>query len=159
MSLALWRSTVKELPGALLNALQLPHAQWKAAWAFLCFVVLNTIWLRVVHHYFDVPWQASTLYSSFLVQTGYAILWTLLALGLMLVSHLKQQRPLWLTGAGLLALVVIKLALIDLSNAGGGERIVAFIGVGVLMVIVGYFAPMPPATPSVTAPPVHPKDS
>ena len=43
-----------------------------------------------------------------------------------------------------MALVVVKLVLVDLSNRGGGERIVAFIGVGLLMLVVGYFAPLPP---------------
>jgi uncharacterized membrane protein len=41
--------------------------------------------------------------------------------------------------------VVIKLILVDLSNRGGGERIIAFIGVGALMLVVGYFAPLPPS--------------
>jgi uncharacterized membrane protein len=49
-----------------------------------------------------------------------------------------------LVGAGLLGLVVAKLLLIDLSNAGGAERIIAFIVVGVLMLVVGYVAPLPP---------------
>jgi uncharacterized membrane protein len=51
----------------------------------------------------------------------------------------------WMGGAGLLALTLAKLFLIDLSNRGGSERIVAFIVVGVLMLVVGYFAPIPPA--------------
>jgi uncharacterized membrane protein len=38
--------------------------------------------------------------------------------------------------------------LIDLSNAGGAERIIAFIVVGILMLVVGYFAPLPPKAPS-----------
>ena len=42
-------------------------------------------------------------------------------------------------------LTVAKLFLIDLSNRGGSERIVAFIAVGALMLVVGYFAPIPPA--------------
>ena len=42
-------------------------------------------------------------------------------------------------------IVAVKLLLVDLANSGGGERIVAFIGVGLLMVAVGYFAPLPPA--------------
>ena len=41
-------------------------------------------------------------------------------------------------------LVVLKLFFVDLSNAGGGARIVTFIVVGVLMLVVGYFAPLPP---------------
>jgi len=31
-----------------------------------------------------------------------------------------------------------------LSNRGGLARIVSFIGVGVLLLVVGYFAPLPP---------------
>jgi uncharacterized membrane protein len=62
----------------------------------------------------------------------------------MLAAHRRMQRAIWLTGAGLLGLVVAKLILIDLSNAGGGARVVTFIVVGSLMLVVGYFAPLPP---------------
>ena len=79
------------------------------------------------------------------MQAGYSLLWTLLALALMLTAHRRQQRTLWMGGAGLLGLTVLKLLLIDLSNRGGGERIVTFIGVGALMLVIGYFAPLPPA--------------
>jgi uncharacterized membrane protein len=47
-------------------------------------------------------------------------------------------------GASLLGVVVVKLFLIDHSHVGGIERIVSFIGVGVLMLVVGWFAPVPP---------------
>jgi uncharacterized membrane protein len=40
--------------------------------------------------------------------------------------------------------VVVKLFVIDLSHVGGLERIVSFIGVGLLMLVVGWFAPVPP---------------
>ena len=113
------------------------------------FIALNTAWLRVAHHFGGVAWDASALFHSFLVQTGYAILWTVLAVLLMVVANRKQLRILWMTGAGLLGLTVAKLFLIDLSNTGGSARIVAFIGVGVLMLIVGYLAPLPPKQSSV----------
>lgn len=48
-------------------------------------------------------------------------------------------------GAGLLGLTVLKLFVIDLSNRGGSERIVVFIAVGLLMLVVGWFAPLPPS--------------
>lgn len=115
-----------------------------SAVAALGFVAINTVWLRVAHHFFGVRWQADALFSSFVVQTGYAILWTLLALSVMVLAHRRLQRSLWLVGAGLLGLVVVKLLLIDLSNVGGVERIVVFIAVGALMLVVGYFAPLPP---------------
>lgn len=125
------------------------------ALALLAFIAINTVWLRVAHHFFGVRWDASALFDSFVVQTGYAILWTLLALSMMVLAHRRAQRPLWLLGAGLLGGVVVKLLLIDLSNAGGAERIVAFIAVGVLMLVVGYFAPLPPkaAAPAADEPP------
>lgn len=117
----------------------------RIALAALAFIAINTVWLRVAHHFGGVAWNGSALFNSFLVQTGYAILWTVLALVLMVIAHRKALRSLWMVGAGLLALTVAKLFFIDLSNAGGTERIVAFIVVGVLMLIVGYLAPLPPA--------------
>jgi uncharacterized membrane protein len=118
------------------------------------------VWLRIAHHFFGVRWDADALFGSFVVQTGYAILWTLLALTLMVLAHRRVQRPLWLVGAGLLGLVVVKLLLIDLSNAGGAERIIAFIVVGVLMLVVGYFAPLPPkAVVTATAEDVLPTNA
>ena len=67
-----------------------------------------------------------------------------MAFSLMVLAHRRVQRTLWLVGAGLLGLVVVKLLLVDLSNVGGVERIITFIVVGVLMLVVGYFAPLPP---------------
>lgn len=120
-------------------------SRWLLALGAIGFVAINTVWLRVVHHYAGVPWDAGRLFASFLVQAGYSILWTLIALGLMVGSHRRGLRAAWMLGAGLLGLTVLKLFIIDLSNRGGSERIFVFIAVGVLMLVVGYFAPMPPA--------------
>jgi uncharacterized membrane protein len=40
--------------------------------------------------------------------------------------------------------VVIKLFLIDLDGIGTVARIVSFLGVGLLMLVMGYFRPLPP---------------
>jgi len=144
--LVLWRRTVlsKDVEGSawLKSRLAL------GALALMAFVMASTVWLRIAHHYLDVPWTGKSLTENFIVQTGLAILWTSLALALMVLAHRRLQRSLWLVGAGLLALVVVKLLLIDLANAGGGERVVTFMAVGVLMLITGYFAPLPPAAAS-----------
>lgn len=117
------------------------------------FIAINTVWLRVAHHYGNVPWNASDLFASFLVQAGYSILWTLIALVLMVGAHRRAMRTPWMLGAGLLAVTVLKLFVIDLSNRGGSERIFVFIAVGLLMLVVGWFAPLPPsATKTKTAP-------
>jgi uncharacterized membrane protein len=43
-----------------------------------------------------------------------------------------------------MAVVVVKLFIVDLAKLGGVERIVSFIAVGVLMLVIGYVAPVPP---------------
>lgn len=143
-ALLLWRGMVNAAEPRPQGAGLLRQPVFWGAIGLLALVVLSTVWLRVAHHFFQVPWNAWALYHSFVVQTGYAILWTVLALALMVAAHRRGLRPAWLAGAGLLALVVLKLILVDLSNRGGGERIIAFIGVGVLMLVVGYLAPLPP---------------
>jgi uncharacterized membrane protein len=129
----------------------LHNPKWDLALAGLAFVAINTVWLRMAHHWAHVPWRAEALFESFLVQAGYSILWTVLALVLMVLAHRRHARPVWMGGAALLGLTVAKLFLVDLSNRGGSERIVAFIAVGVMMLVVGYFAPIPP-TASASSP-------
>jgi len=114
-------------------------------YVLLAFVFINTVWLRIAHHFFDIPWNASQLFNSFFVQTGYAILWSVIALILMVSGHRRAMRNLWITGACLLGVTVAKLFLIDMNNSGGVARVVAFIPVGILIVVVGYFAPLPPS--------------
>jgi uncharacterized membrane protein len=113
--------------------------------AALAFVAINTVWFRIAHHYLGIEWRADSMVNSFIVQAGISILWSCLALALMVWSHKKLRRPVWLVGATLLALVVLKLLVVDMSNRGGTERIITFIAVGCLMLLVGWFAPMPPA--------------
>jgi uncharacterized membrane protein len=113
--------------------------------AFAAFIGVNTVWLRFAHHFRNIAWNADALAGSFFVQAGYSVLWTLLGVGAMWIAHRRGLRVIWQAGAALLGVTVVKLLLVDLANSGGGERIVAFIGVGIMMVAVGYFAPLPPA--------------
>ena len=62
----------------------------------------------------------------------------------MLIARRRRERLLWTIGAALMGVVVLKLFVADLSNLSGMMRIVAFLGVGVLMLLMGYFVPMPP---------------
>ena len=55
-----------------------------------------------------------------------------------------QSRRVWFTGAGLVGIVVFKLFTVDLADIGTVARIISFIGVGVLLLVVGYFSPLPP---------------
>jgi uncharacterized membrane protein len=113
--------------------------------AAAAFVWMNAVLLRTLHHWADVPFDASAMLASTLVQTSLSIFWTLLALTTMLFATRRASRFGWIAGGALLAVVVIKLFLVDLSRVGTVERIVSFVAVGVLILIVGYFSPLPPA--------------
>ena len=102
--------------------------------------------LRTLHHWAGVPFNIDSMMRSMLVQASLSIFWSVLALCTMVTATRIRLRPLWLAGAGLMAMVVAKLFFVDLSNVGGIERIVSFIGVGLLMLVVGYVSPVPPAS-------------
>jgi uncharacterized membrane protein len=109
------------------------------------FLLLTTAALvRGVHHYTNVPWDGDDLMASVIVQTSLSIYWGLLGFIGMIWGARSLRRPIWLAGAGFMALVVIKLFLVDLGNTGTVERIVSFMGIGALLLVVGYFAPAPP---------------
>ncbi|WP_415766224.1 DUF2339 domain-containing protein [Pseudomonas sp. ZB1P45] len=121
----------------------LDHATQLIAGASL-FVFFTALVMRTAHHWGGVPFELDALLESMRVQAGLSIVWTLMALSLMIGGHLRHRREVWLIGAALIGVVVAKLFFIELSNRGGLARIVSFIGVGVLLLVVGYFAPLPP---------------
>jgi len=112
------------------------------------FVWSTAILFRSAHHYIGIPWDPDALFDSSFIQSALSIYWSCLALILMLLAHAKAWRPIWKFGALLIAVVVIKLLLIDMSNQGTIARIAAFMGVGLLMLVIGYFAPIPPEAPT-----------
>jgi uncharacterized membrane protein len=126
-----------------------PLAQYRpqllAAGALAGYTWFNLALLRTVSQYGGVPYQFDQLFASQFVQAMLSLVWSVTALLLMRYAAGKQQRKLWIAGATLLGVVVAKLFLVDLSNVGGVERIVSFLGVGALMVGIGYIAPYPSA--------------
>jgi uncharacterized membrane protein len=107
------------------------------------FVWLNAMLIRGFHHYGGVPFRVDAWLNSLAVQTGITLLWTVAALVLMWWSARRTLRLPWMIGAALLGAVVLKLLAVDLSGSGTVTRIVSFIGVGVLMLVIGYVAPLP----------------
>ena len=126
--------------------LWLKHVDRVAPWSLAMaagagFVWLNAILVRSFHHYAGVPYHFDAWLDSLAVQTGITLLWTAIALVTMWVASTRSARESWFVGAALLAAVVLKLVLVDLS--GSLTRIVSFIGVGVLMLVIAYVAPLP----------------
>ena len=108
------------------------------------FLVLNSTVARTVHFFAEVVYTPRALYNSLVFQAALAALWGISALVITVWSARKGNRPIWCVGAALLALVVVKLFAVDLSGTGTIARIVSFLVVGGLMLIIGYFSPLPP---------------
>ena len=85
--------------------------------------------------------------ESTLTQSSLSIFWTVMALAAMLWSARHGHRLPWFCGAVLMGIVVVKLFAVDLSHIGTVPRIVSFLGVGTLMLVLGYFSPLPPNKP------------
>jgi uncharacterized membrane protein len=94
--------------------------------------------------YGEVPWNFDALWDSRLIQTTLAIVWTCVALLIMLWAKRRASRATWIGGAIVLGLVVAKLFLVDSARGGGLARAIAFIGVALLIFVIGYVAPLPP---------------
>ncbi|MCO7224708.1 DUF2339 domain-containing protein [Pleionea sp. CnH1-48] len=112
------------------------------------FIWLNSLLLHSLHFYADISYSLYAFNRSALVQTSLSIVWTLLALVIMLLSKRWQQRQVWLVGSSLLGIVVLKLLLKDLSGQQSIERIISFMGVGFLLLVIGYLVPIPPQQPN-----------
>ena len=122
----------------------LPEKQcyWGLGVLYFCWV--NNVVARSVHFYVGIPYYPEALYRSVVFQAAIAALWGFGALAMTIWATRKGSRLLWGVGAALLGMVVLKLFIVDLSGTGTIARIVSFLVVGVLMLIIGYFSPLPP---------------
>jgi len=106
-------------------------------------MLLSMLVCRGMHHFMNVPFNLHDLSKSMTVQAGISLIWSLTALTLMISGSLRNLRIIWIIGATLMSVVVIKLFMVELVASGTLARVISFISVGVLLLIVGYFAPLP----------------
>jgi len=112
--------------------------------AGICLFLLTMAVARGVHHWAGIPFDLEILAESVVMQTSLSMVWGVTGLLGMVLGARFIRREIWIGGAALMAVVVIKLFLVELDNTGTVGRVVSFLGVGVLLLIVGYFAPAPP---------------
>ena len=110
---------------------------------FIIFAAINITVLRVLHHYSGYAWKFPDLLQEPVTQTTLAIVWTLFGMILAWRGNRTFSRNLWFAGSALLALVVLKLFVVDFASSGTLERVISFLSVGGLLLFIGYLAPMP----------------
>lgn len=112
--------------------------------ALMILITTSVIFARSLHHYRLIDYHFTALWSDLFFQAGLSILWSLIAIIVMLLGKRFLHRSLWIAGFSILMIVIVKLFFIELGNRGTIERIISFIGVGGLLLLIGYFAPLPP---------------
>jgi uncharacterized membrane protein len=115
-----------------------------AAFAVAGVACLTMTVLRTVHHATGVPFEAAAFMASMTAQTSLTVTWACAGLAGMVAGTRRAGRTLWIAGAGLMAVVVLKLFTVDLAGVNTAARIVSFLGVGGLLMAVGYLSPVPP---------------
>ncbi len=111
--------------------------------ALLGFVLITSVVLHAVHHWGGVAWN-DRLISTGLAQTSLTVVWSVLGVIGWIAGSRRGQRGLWLAGAVLMGVVLVKLILVDRGNLGDVLGIASFIAYGLLCTVVGYLAPAPP---------------
>lgn len=107
-------------------------------------LLVSSLMLRSLHHYMALPYWSLEAWQNGTVQASLTILWAALALILTTFASKKALRYVWLLGIAVLAVVIAKLIFLDLSHTHTITRIISFIGSGLIMLVIGYFAPLPP---------------
>ncbi len=116
-------------------------------WAVLCgvtFVWLTTVLLRTLHHWTGTPYTVSALWASDIAQAATSILWTLISLTAMVLATRRGWRRVWVAAVSILGVVVVKLFVVDMRDSDTLGAIIAFIAVGLLLLVAGYLSPLPP---------------
>jgi uncharacterized membrane protein len=130
----------------------MPSTEFRArALAAAGVLLLTAITLRGAHFLGGVPW-GDALWTSPLAQAALSITWTLAGIAAMLLGKRRGSRAVWFGGAALMGVVLVKLLLIDRQYLHDLPAIIGVLVVGILLVAVGYFAPVPPRTTAVPAP-------
>ena len=145
LALFLWRGA---LPAS--TSQQVPRPLLLAGLGATAFALYTGMVLRTCHHWAGVSWNEDALFASTLTQAALSVAWSIVGVALMMLGHKRVQRAVWIVGAALLGVVVLKLFFVELADRGGLYRIVSFIVVGLLLLMVGYFAPVPPTRKEAT---------
>lgn len=136
--LYLWQRQEAALPESL-------RGLARPLFGLAAFALVNVVAARCVSAVTGCIYSPAPLLRSPALLTTLSLLWGGIALALMvLASHLYKNRRLWFAGLTLLALTLIKLVFLDMADQETLHRSFSFLAVGLLMLVMGYFCPLPP---------------
>ena len=110
----------------------------------MAFIWLSALAGRIAHHWGGVPFAAGPLLQSTLFHALLTLLWTITAIATLILASRRGLRVAWFGGITLLGIVGAKLLLFDAAGRGTLTWAATLIGVALLVLAAGYFAPLPP---------------
>jgi uncharacterized membrane protein len=109
----------------------------------MAFFWIIAILFRSVHFFGKIP--VGSLGSSDAFNLALFIFWALWGIGHIIAGHRFALRPVWIAGAVLTLADIAKLILLDMANTGTLARIASFFIAGLILLFIGWAAPLPPA--------------
>ncbi|MDR2111216.1 MAG: DUF2339 domain-containing protein, partial [Spirochaetaceae bacterium] len=109
----------------------------------MIFLWITAIIARGVHFYGGIPFYRVP--GTEIFHLCLFIFWALWGIGHIIGGHRASRRAVWIAGTVLTILDVAKLLILDLANTGAVTRIVSFFIAGLLLLFIGWAAPLPPA--------------
>jgi uncharacterized membrane protein len=101
----------------------------------ILFFLLVTLEVRQVYHPARLDMGATTDMEIF----TYSVAWIALAMGFLIVGTIRKNRMLRLASLCLMAPSVVKIFLYDASELTGLLRAFSFLGLGVCLILIGWF--------------------
>lgn len=113
----------------------------------MCLAILLAVGTLEVDRAFCLPSVRASLTDAGLAeQVGLSIFWSVFAVLTLAAGFWKRAAKLRYAGLGLLAVALLKVVLVDLSQIGYGYRVLSFIGLGLLLlftsVMYGKISPL-----------------
>lgn len=121
--------------------------------AALALLTISAMALRAVHQLTDIVWQLPALLDDARGQAALTVVWAALGTIAWLWGSRRRQYAVWLAGAVLLGVVLVKLLVVDRTYLSTVAGILSFLAFGVLAIAIGFFAPAPPRSARTTETP------
>jgi uncharacterized membrane protein len=106
------------------------------------FLFAVAVTARSVHFYGDLPYRE--IFDSDVFHLCLFILWAVYGIGHIIGGSKLSLRKVWIAGAILTVADIAKLLILDMAGTGAVTRIVSFFIAGLLLLFIGWAAPLPP---------------
>jgi uncharacterized membrane protein len=121
------------------------------------FLFTITVAARSAHFYGGVPYRQ--VFDSGIFNLCLFILWAVYGIGHIIGGFKWSRRKVWIAGAVLTVVDVAKLLILDMAGTGAITRIISFFIAGLLLLFIGWAAPLPPMEKTAGTEKTAPSDS